>query len=91
MNAIISGTVQANSAGLSDVTLNGLPGNLATNTSGTYSASVPQGWSGTVTPQKAGYTFTPTSRTYTNVTGSQSNQNYTGIEAVSNSFLLWTK
>lgn len=91
MNVTISGTVQANGAGLAGVSLNGLPGNPTTNSSGFYSAAVPQGWSGTVTPQKTGYTFTPATRTYTSVTSNQSSQNYTGAETVSNSFILWTK
>jgi hypothetical protein len=44
---------------------------------GSYSLSVPSGWSGTVTPSHACYTFSPTSRTYNNVTTNQIAQDYT--------------
>ena len=44
---------------------------------GSYSQTVPHGWSGTVTPSLAGYTFAPASRTYTNVSDDQTGQNYT--------------
>jgi uncharacterized repeat protein (TIGR03803 family) len=63
----ISGTVRVNGVGLAGVTMNGLPGNPATNAAGQYTASVPTYWSGTVTPRLDGYTFTPSSRTHTYV------------------------
>jgi hypothetical protein len=44
---------------------------------GNYSISVPNGWSGSITPSKAGYTFTPSSRSYTNVTADTAGQNFT--------------
>jgi hypothetical protein len=62
---------------LSGVTMNGLPGNPVTNSSGFYTAPVNWGWSGTVTPTKAGYTFSPTNRAYSSVTCGLTNQNYT--------------
>jgi hypothetical protein len=82
----VSGTVSVASAagevavegGLAGVVMNGLPGNPATNASGTYTANVDYGWSGTVTPTKAGYAFSPSSRSYTNVTANQTSQDYTG-------------
>jgi hypothetical protein len=73
----ISGTVTSNGAGLSGVTMNGLPGNPATDGSGAYSATVNYGWSGTVTPSKYGNSFTPASRVYTSVATGKTDQNYT--------------
>ena len=46
------------------VVMNGLPGNPTTDASGNYSAQVPSGWSGAVTPTLSGYTFSPPSRSY---------------------------
>ena len=63
--------------GISGVTMNGLPGNPATDLNGNYLAAVPYGWSGTVTPTKSGYTFAPAFRTYKNVNANLS-QNYVG-------------
>ena len=71
----ISGTTT-----LTGVTLSYNDGGAKTATSGSggsYSFSVPSGWSGTVTPSLAGYTFTPPSRSYTNLAANQINQNYT--------------
>jgi len=64
----ISGMVRLDGAGLANVTMDGLPGNPATNAAGFYSASVDSGWSGTVTPERSSYDFTPASTVYTNVT-----------------------
>lgn len=44
---------------------------------GDYSFTVPQGWSGTVTPSKGVWVFTPASRPYTNVQSDLSGQDYT--------------
>ncbi|HEY6008873.1 MAG TPA: hypothetical protein VIU40_11165, partial [Geobacteraceae bacterium] len=44
---------------------------------GSYSFTVPPGWSGTVTPSKTNYTFSPPSRTYSILTANQSVQDYT--------------
>jgi parallel beta-helix repeat protein len=52
-------------------------GSVTANWLGSYSITVPNGWSGTVTPSKPGYTFSPASRTYTNLSSSQYFQNYT--------------
>jgi hypothetical protein len=76
----ITYTISGN-AGTGSVTMNGLPGNPVTGSRGAYSASVPYGWSGTVTPTKTGYTFTPTNRSYTNVTAKKSGENYTALRA----------
>lgn len=75
---LISGRVVENGgAGVGDVVLAGLPDDPKTNSEGYYVASVPLGWSGTVTPTKAGYTFSPVTRVYSNVTANQVNQDYT--------------
>ena len=74
----VSGTVTLNGAALSGVSLAATGGVScsSTNTSGSYACTVPQGWSGTVTPSLSGYTFTPTSLSYSNVTANQTAQNY---------------
>ncbi|MCU0289217.1 MAG: BACON domain-containing protein, partial [Acidobacteria bacterium] len=51
-------------------------GDASTDKFGVYSHSVPQGWSGTVTPSKQGYKFTPVSRTYSSIQSDRLNQNY---------------
>jgi len=48
----------------------------SSNTSGQYSCTVPQGWSGSVTPSLAGYSFTPGSRSHSNVTSSVTAQDF---------------
>jgi len=53
-------------------------GSDITDVNGYYEISVPNDWSGTVTPTKTNYTFTPTSRSYTNVIADIPDQNYTG-------------
>lgn len=65
------------STGLAGVTMSGLPNAPVTDGSGNYSDTVPDGWSGTVTPTRACYSFSPASRTYSNVTSDQTAQNYT--------------
>ncbi len=77
----ISGRVTVSISSLPGVTLSGLPGDPVTDATGNYTATVPSGFSGTVTPTKAGYAFTPASRTYTNVTSNQTGQNYSGTAA----------
>ena len=73
----VAGSMRIQAAGLSDVVMNGLPGNPATDASGNYSATADYGFSGTVTPTLGGYSFTPPSRDYTDVTSDQSDHNYT--------------
>jgi len=65
------------SAGISGVTMRGLPGSVVTDQSGYYSATVDYGWKGTVTPYKEGFTFEPASKTYPKVTADMTNENYT--------------
>ena len=74
----ISGIVSYDGSGLSNVTLTGFPGGaVQSNGAGYYSASVAEGWTGTVTPTLAGYTFIPSHHSYSNISADQINQNYT--------------
>jgi uncharacterized protein YkwD len=72
----ISGTT-----GTADVILSyavqGAPRTATSDGSGNYAFSVPNGWSGTVTPSHACFTFNPASRPYSNLTANQPGQNYT--------------
>jgi hypothetical protein len=54
---------------------------------GTYTITVPSGWSGRVTPSKTDYFFSPASRTYTNVLVDQTAQDYTAIAITSRNYL----
>jgi hypothetical protein len=67
----------SDSTGIDSVTMNGLPGDPLTDTSGYYTVTVDCGWSGVVTPTKYGYTFAPESTSYIAVTGDQETD-YTG-------------
>jgi len=70
----ISGTTT-----VAGVTLKGLgmPGKtIVSGSGGTYSAEVPYGWSGNVTPIKAGYDFDPANIQYDKVFSDQTNQGY---------------
>ena len=53
----------------------------ATNNSGAYGCTVPQGWSGTITPTLAGYSFAPSSRNYANVNAGAAAQDYAATAA----------
>ncbi|MHC4511939.1 MAG: hypothetical protein ACYTAO_23835 [Planctomycetota bacterium] len=64
-------------AGMEGVEMNGLPGNPITGANGTYSATVPFGWQGTVTPMKQGIEFKPSNRGYPPVKSNQTNHDYT--------------
>ena len=73
----ISGNVHTSGgAPVGGVVMSGLPGNPTTDASGNYSAQVPSGWSGAVTPTLSGYTFSPPSRSYGSVSASQSGQDF---------------
>ncbi len=65
------------STGVADVTMRGLPDNPVSDKNGVYSARVPYGWSGTVTPTKTGYIFVPPMREYNSVQENLVNENYT--------------
>lgn len=68
------------SVGMEGVVLKGLPGDVVSDASGFYMASVEHGWSGTVTPEKPGWTFTPPSIDHKAVTAAKENQNYNSTE-----------
>ena len=78
----LSGTVSAGSA-LSGVTF-AAPGGgncTASDAQGHYSCTVPQGWSGSVTPSLSGYAFTPAARSYSSVADNQTGQDYVAQRA----------
>jgi M6 family metalloprotease-like protein/uncharacterized repeat protein (TIGR02543 family) len=78
---LISGAVKDSaSTGIEGVTItfSNSGGTATTDSSGSYSLNVSDGYSGTATPAKAGYTFSPTSIDYINVTSDQADQDYTG-------------
>lgn len=53
----------------------------ASTANGSYSLTVPPGWTGTVKPMLWGYLFTPETKSYTNVQANQPDQNYTYVVA----------
>ena len=63
--------------GIPGVEMQGLPRNIVTDETGSYTGTVMYGWSGTVKPVKEDYTFSPPSKSYTKVIANQKNQNYT--------------
>jgi hypothetical protein len=79
----VSGVVTLNGSGLSGVVVTGTGGVSCGTTggAGTYSCTVPEGWTGTVTPVLAGYAFTPGSRSYGNVTANATAQGYVAAVA----------
>ncbi len=69
----ISGTV-----GVSNVTLQGVPGRpVVSGSDGSYSVSVPWGWTGTIAPNKDGYEFSPPSIQYPDIRSDEISRNYT--------------
>ena len=80
----VSGTVTASGAPLAGVNF-AAPGGgncAASDAQGNYACTVPQGWSGTVTPSLNGYSFAPTSRNYSSVAANQSAQDYSATVVV---------
>ena len=76
----ISGAVYLiDGAGVPGVRMVGLPGEPLTDESGLYAATVPYGWSGTVTPTLGTHLFVPSRRTYTYVTQDQPGGDYTRL------------
>ena len=72
----ISGTVTLGGAPLPNVLMAGLPGGPVTDAAGVYQATVPAGWSGTVTPDLADHAFVPAFRTYTTLQEDQTGQDF---------------
>jgi hypothetical protein len=85
----ISGTVTLSGVGLTGVNFSATAGATCgvSDASGNYACTVPQGWSGTVTPSLAGYTFTPASRSYSSVAASQTAQGYSA--AIKSGSTVW--
>ncbi|MDP2914371.1 MAG: carboxypeptidase regulatory-like domain-containing protein, partial [Candidatus Aminicenantes bacterium] len=76
----ISGTCYSvGGSGLPGVLMHGLPDEPMTDANGNYSASVPSGWSGVVTPFVVGCAFTPESRPYASITTNQTVQDYNAV------------
>ena len=75
----ISGTITCVGSAVEDVNMTGL--GVVTDVNGFYSATVADGWSGTVMPVKYGYTFDPNSRIYTSIDSDQPDQNYAALPA----------
>ena len=76
----ISGYVtDSESVGISGVTVSfsNDAGSATTDSSGFYSQSVSQGWSGTATPNMSGYAFVPENLSYSNISSDQPEQNFT--------------
>jgi type II secretory pathway component GspD/PulD (secretin) len=72
----ISGKATLKGAGMDGVEINGLPGNPMTGSDGTYSATVPYGWKGLVTPIKEGFKFTPPSKDHAPITSNLTTENF---------------
>jgi uncharacterized repeat protein (TIGR01451 family) len=67
-------------AGVAGAMLNytdGIARTAKADSTGNYSFSVSNNWTGTVTPSLPGYTFTPAYRSYSKVRANQKTQNYT--------------
>ncbi|MEN6408785.1 MAG: hypothetical protein ABFD44_03635, partial [Anaerolineaceae bacterium] len=73
-------TISGN-AGVAGTTLSyndGSPQTVTADSSGNYSVTVPEGWTGIITPSLAGYEFAPSSREYTTpVVGNLTGEDYT--------------
>jgi len=85
----VSGTVTTFGTPLSGVSF-AAPGNSCTNSNaqGQYSCTVPQGWTGSITPSLSGYAFTPASRSYSSVTANQTAQSFTATSAAATTTTL---
>jgi hypothetical protein len=86
----VSGTVTVSGSPLSGVSFSGATGGScgSSNAAGQYSCTVPQGFTGTLTPALSGDTFTPTSRSYSNVGANQSAQDYAATVSVPVTFTV---
>jgi len=77
----ISGAVRSSDgSAIAGVTISADNGATATTSStGAYSLTVPNGWSGRVTPSRAGYLFDPAYRDYRDVTSDQTGSDFVRI------------
>lgn len=77
----ISGKITSlNGTPLSEVVITGFPSPAITNDAGTYTAFVPQGWSGTIYAALTGYTFDPATIDFVNVQASLAEYNFKGSQ-----------
>ncbi len=72
----------AGNAGLSGVTMEGLPGDPISDDNGYYSATVESGWTGTVTPKKGDRKFNPASKRYAAVARDLTDEDYIPLTVV---------
>ena len=75
----ISGVVTLDGIGLAQVSLAVNGATVTTDTLGRYSAELPYGWSGAITPSLSGYRFEPPSLTYSGVTESRTNHDFVAV------------
>lgn len=68
--------------GVEDVILTGLPGDPMTDFNGSYIATVPHDWSGTIAPQKGDCIFDPVTLSYSNVNAHHTQQNFALVDLV---------
>ncbi|TKJ39215.1 MAG: hypothetical protein CEE38_00215 [Planctomycetes bacterium B3_Pla] len=75
--SLITYTISGNTT-VGSVTMKGLPGRTAviSRPDGSYSATVPHGWSGTITPARDGHQFEPANLPYENHVGDLPNQDF---------------
>jgi FtsP/CotA-like multicopper oxidase with cupredoxin domain len=72
--------ISGNTAGIGAVTITYTGGSALSSSTGSYLLTVPtipNGWTGTVTPSKAGYSFSPSKIDFTGISSNQTNQNFT--------------
>lgn len=73
----ISGTILSGTTATSFTSIGGSGASCSINAAaGTYSCTVPNGWSGTLTPLRSSYSFTPASRSYAGVQANRTAQNF---------------
>jgi len=82
-NGVVHGAEISSGTGVSDVliTFSNGGGTATTDSSGNYSITVPDGYTGTATPSKTGYTFSPATKSYSSLTANQTGQDYTATLA----------
>jgi Tfp pilus assembly protein PilV len=84
----VSGVVTPIITGVTFTATNGASCGAYNATTGAYSCTVPNLWTGSVTPSATGYTFSPSSRSYTNVTSSYITDNYSDSLNSSTTFTI---
>lgn len=76
---LVSGTItDSHGTPLSGILIAGFPNEVYTAADGSYSAELPTGWGGVVTPISNTYTFSPSSIAITNLSAPLANQDFAG-------------